>query len=322
MASELKPWRYEIKYGPDGEDGYSWVYDDHGVMVAPMRTHKAKEIVDRMNTRPAPAATDTGLETVGYVTPEWLAKHCSAHTITAQPTPAWTEAVVTRSQAEALLAAERAEHDNTIATLTSLITDNAAKDKLIQSLIDFDSEEVKRLEADNAAQAARIKELDRCHEGTIDLCNQKTARIKELEADLKTYQDGTADLVNEKIDAEFKAVDLEAKLEAAEKRAKTAERYLEEAKRQTRTARETADGWREAAFKRRDECDELRREHELLETRFAEVDHDRRGFQADALSWKQAFAAQSYKLHAALRAGDERVREAVRRAAEELRHGG
>ncbi len=35
-----------------------------------------------------------------------------------------------------------------------------------------------------AAKEARIKELDRCHEGTIDLCNQKTAQIEALEAKL------------------------------------------------------------------------------------------------------------------------------------------
>lgn len=67
MASELKPWRYEIKYGPEGEDAYSWVYDDHGAMVATMKTHKAKQIVDAMNTRPVPAATDTGLVTIGGI---------------------------------------------------------------------------------------------------------------------------------------------------------------------------------------------------------------------------------------------------------------
>lgn len=58
MASELKPWKYEIKYGPEGEDAYSWVYDDHGAMVATMKTHKAKEVVDRMNTPVAPVSPD------------------------------------------------------------------------------------------------------------------------------------------------------------------------------------------------------------------------------------------------------------------------
>lgn len=43
---------------------------------------------------------------------------------------------------------------------------------------------IRELEADNAALTARVEELDRCHEGTIDLCNQKTAQIEALEAKL------------------------------------------------------------------------------------------------------------------------------------------
>jgi len=68
-------------------------------------------IVERWNTRPAPAATDTGLETVGG---EYLDGH------TWKPMPAGvtdfalrgfkTRGLVTRSQAEELLAAERAEN--------------------------------------------------------------------------------------------------------------------------------------------------------------------------------------------------------------------
>ncbi|KAB2709676.1 hypothetical protein [Brucella intermedia] len=120
MASELKPWRYEIKYGPDGEDSYSWVYDDQGVMVAPMRTHKAKEVVDHMNTRPAPvdanllasnpvddkiapdtdgnapAATDTGLVTYAHDNGTLSGLSRNEH-------GPWC----LRSQAEELLAAER-----------------------------------------------------------------------------------------------------------------------------------------------------------------------------------------------------------------------
>ncbi len=81
--------------------------------------------------------------------------------------------LVTRSQAEEILAAERAEHDNTLATLFNNILREAEL-----------TDECTALKADNAAQAARIKELDRCHEGTIDLCNQKTAQIEALEAKL------------------------------------------------------------------------------------------------------------------------------------------
>lgn len=74
------------------------------------------------------------------------------------------------------------------AVIENLKNNIAAKDKLIQSLIDFDSEEVKRLEADNAAKDAsynklkadwlnagcKIMELESGNAGLI-------ARIKELE---------------------------------------------------------------------------------------------------------------------------------------------
>ncbi|WP_128094039.1 hypothetical protein [Brucella pituitosa] len=98
---------------------------------------------DELNTRPAPAATDTGLVTVGYVTPGWLAKHCSAHTITAQPTPAWTEAVVTRSQAEAIIAVERAMR-------------KTAEQRLAQS-----QDDLKQVRADNAALTVEIERLQK-----------------------------------------------------------------------------------------------------------------------------------------------------------------
>ncbi|NKB96831.1 hypothetical protein HED48_23490 [Ochrobactrum intermedium] len=87
---------------------------------------------------------------------------------------------VTRSQAEELLAAERAEKEiaerNRDAARENFLTMQKTAAKLL--------ERAEKAEADNAAQAARIKELDRCHEGTIDLCNQKTAQIEALEAKL------------------------------------------------------------------------------------------------------------------------------------------
>lgn len=42
-------WRYEIKYGPEGEANYAWVYDADGEMVCTAKTHHAKAIVTRMN---------------------------------------------------------------------------------------------------------------------------------------------------------------------------------------------------------------------------------------------------------------------------------
>lgn len=134
-------------------------------------------------TRPAPAATNTGLETLSVeLTP-------SGHPYMKSDQEG---DYVTRSQAEELLAAERAKterwHKKAMDAGVIVHSDGTTSHPMRKDLDD--------LKADNAAQAARIK---------------------EMEADLKTYQDGTADLVNEKIDAEFKAVDLEAKLAAAEK---------------------------------------------------------------------------------------------------------
>lgn len=120
MANELKPWKYDIQYGPEGEANYAWVYDDQGVMVATMKTHKAKEIVERMNTRPATPVE--GLETVRYEIIETLPSgsirwQCTEHKLSANSIavnnehPSVVNALVHRSQAEAIIAAERAEND-------------------------------------------------------------------------------------------------------------------------------------------------------------------------------------------------------------------
>ena len=124
------------------------------------------------NTRPAPAATDTGLETVGEVsTVRESVAAFAGHMSSGQLKPG--DLLCLRSQAEKLLAAER-ERSLFLKTAMEIAqTHCGLKDKTIASL-----------EADNAAKDARIKELDRCHEGTIDLCNQKTAQIKALEAKL------------------------------------------------------------------------------------------------------------------------------------------
>jgi hypothetical protein len=45
-------WRYEIQYGPDGEDYYAWVYDEKGNMVCTAKTHHAIAIVKAMTTTP------------------------------------------------------------------------------------------------------------------------------------------------------------------------------------------------------------------------------------------------------------------------------
>ncbi|QNQ43008.1 hypothetical protein [Brucella intermedia] len=142
------------------EQRQSWVRGNVGL------SRDERGMTSPVMPRPAPAATDTGLVTVAqaYVNEDGECEEI-----------AWIEGLfphpeciqlVTRSQAEELLAAERADK--------RIWMEKAA----------IEAERVQRLEADNAAQAARIKELDRCHEGTIDLCNHKTAQIEALEAKL------------------------------------------------------------------------------------------------------------------------------------------
>ncbi|WPM80937.1 hypothetical protein R5W60_04360 [Brucella pseudintermedia] len=165
----------------------------------------------------APAATDTGLVTVAK---QWkvTAKNWSGLKPDISE-PFDERELVTRSQAEELLAAEREKvlflktameiaqthcglKDKTIDSLeadnaalihdlnrikdheTELVNDNEVKDREIERL----TKSLIIEEQLNAAKAARIKELERCHEGTIDLCNQKTAQIEALEAKLTAYE--------------------------------------------------------------------------------------------------------------------------------------
>lgn len=296
MASELKPWKYEIKYGPEGEDAYSWVYDDNGAMVATMKTHKAKEIVDRMNTPVAPVSPQgivisnrfyehlialTGyhitrpptpdhefvnvcngdlrklsdfMDTVAPVSPDatgkcgeletvgWLWEYAQYRTedrgyygyetVITENSPADhvspiekvrnSRELVTRSQAEELLAAK----DAYLREINELLDAGQGDDDGAQILPDF--EDGMSVLGKVEACLALLEDRRDVIEGFEADNATKAARIKELEADLKTFQDGTADLVNEKIDAEFRAVDLEAKLTAAEKALKTARPYVED----------------------------------------------------------------------------------------------
>lgn len=143
MASELKPWKYEIKYGPEGEDAYSWVYDDHGAMVATMKTHKAKEIVDRMNTPVAPVSPDITGKCGELVTVLWgNARSLSQphdpvvweRVCASYPRPYYTVELVTRSQAEELLAEEREKVLFLKTAMEIAQTHCGLKDKTIDSL--------------------------------------------------------------------------------------------------------------------------------------------------------------------------------------------
>lgn len=48
-VTQMVVWRYEIKYGPDVEENYAWVYCGKD-MVATMRTHHAMYICKAMNS--------------------------------------------------------------------------------------------------------------------------------------------------------------------------------------------------------------------------------------------------------------------------------
>ncbi|MCO7727822.1 hypothetical protein NJB93_14620 [Brucella intermedia] len=186
------------------------------------------------NTRPAPAATDTGLVTVG-----WLWEYAQYRTddrgyygyetvITENnPTDHVSPAeklrnvreLVTRSQAAELLAAERVKNETqaeTIDKLHGIITN---------------------LEADNAAQAARIKELEETKaviaadkKTLLDLAATNGDKVTALEAKLATANALVTCCCGDLVDAHnmgsghspvdqyhYAMMQLEAKLAAAEK---------------------------------------------------------------------------------------------------------
>jgi len=174
---------------------------------------------DRWNTRAAPAATDTGLVTVAYETWDGDLVYrfngpCNKD-----------DALVYRSQAEELLAAERAEKEQAKGDLTRVLVHFVREhfpenttfkpfDDLIGLITQFDNastiareyaSRIHVLEADNAAQDARIKELEKINANLMgddeDRPRYTTKRLK-LEISRATEA-------------------LEAKLAAAEKDAAT-----------------------------------------------------------------------------------------------------
>jgi len=153
------------------------------------------------NTRPAPATTDTGLETVGEVsTVRESVAAFAGHMSSGQLKPG--DLLCLRSQAEKLL---------------------AAKDKLIQSLIDFDSEEVKRLEAKLEVERAEKEIAERNRDAAREnfLTMQKSAaklleRAEKAEADnaalihdLTRIKDHETELVNDNAAMDARIKELE-----------------------------------------------------------------------------------------------------------------
>jgi len=156
MANELKPWKYDIQYGPDGEENYAWVYDNHGAMVATMKTHKAKEIVDRMNTRPATPVE--GLDSYEYGFPSMTKVERGGD---------WCD----RSQAEAIIAVERAQSVRWAASCGELFS------------------EVETLKADNAALTARVKELAEALETEKNLADRLASALEYIDDYSLSYPD-------------------------------------------------------------------------------------------------------------------------------------
>lgn len=146
MASELKHPEW-IWYGKDDE-GNSRISTGRWAKHACQMRYKLAEIqpTEHDHTRPAPAATDTGLVTVawqrnigGSDVENWVS-HFILDLDAALGCP--VRELVTRSQAVELLAAERAEKE---------IAERANERCL---------KETSKLRADNAALTARVKELE------------------------------------------------------------------------------------------------------------------------------------------------------------------
>lgn len=235
-----------------------------------------EELRNVWNTRPAPAATDTGLETVGFVANGYFSQPRSERDwdeiFQSVRTPENFTAVVTRSQAEELLAAERAEnnrlreinkaHCETVNTLTisgARLDDTIRKLKadaenfadeikeaayeawpeandvgsdapdIIRQLgreraeflaeVEDLKDKLYRAEADNAAQAARIKELEAVYErlGQQALKDRNLRNEAQSDADLWRFSVDMGDHPSLLVKVWKQRKALEAKLAAAEK---------------------------------------------------------------------------------------------------------
>lgn len=182
----------------------------------------ALEEAARITVRPAPAATDTGLETVGY----WLTGH-TAITTSKKEWSSWkldpyTDELVTRSQAEELLAAKdqlisdlRLEIESLSAIVSTGIDDVAGA-----SLDDLET----ALAAERAESERLRTYILRAEKAETDNA-VKDARIKYLEDAIKAKGGNEHSPTQDAYDLACKAIEkhrdrvetLEAKLAAAEK---------------------------------------------------------------------------------------------------------
>ncbi|TWH01400.1 hypothetical protein L614_002400000050 [Ochrobactrum sp. J50] len=191
------------------EQRQSWVRGNIGL------SRDERGMTSTVMHRPAPAATDTGLETFSVEVTS------SGHPyMKSDPDGDY----VTRSQAEEILAAEREKKDELEAawlTAEGIISDLKAENERLRLNAhthqrQFSAANVRaknmtqkclRLEADNAALTARVKELE---EINADLCRSH----------------GVLNVTGAKLEGRVEA--LEAKLAAAEKALKTARPYVED----------------------------------------------------------------------------------------------
>jgi hypothetical protein len=141
------------------EQRQSWVRGNVGL------SRDERGMTSPVMPRPAPAATDTGLVTVAK---QWKVTAKNWSGLKPEISEPFDEReLVTRSQAEELLAAERAEKekerlrfegdlDKWMKIIGAGITGYQPE---AYALMDLACQELVKLRADNAAQAARIKEL-------------------------------------------------------------------------------------------------------------------------------------------------------------------
>jgi len=186
--------------------GYSRENECWFVRFYPYQTEQQASEAAAAFTRPAPAATVTGLVTVAWQHQDYDEWHETRVPKYHKNRGKNVRELVTRSQAEELL---------------------AAKDKLIQSLIDFDSEEVKRLEAKLEVERAEKEIAERNRDAAREnfLTMQKSAaklleRAEKAEADnaalihdLTRIKDHETELVNDNAAMDARIKELETELE-------------------------------------------------------------------------------------------------------------
>ncbi|KAB2699398.1 hypothetical protein F9K79_09910 [Ochrobactrum sp. Kaboul] len=186
IASELKRDIWEVAnqlagyVGPNTDERLAQFL----IREAEAATKLAERIVELENTRPAPAATDTGLVTVAKQHRLIRGGYRGSWQPYAAPIFAddkyETRELCERSQAEELLAAERAEKEQ-LQQLVKELANNNGQDVLamLQSL-----KYARKLEADNAAKDVRIKAFVEYEQEAEGIKEMQLGKIEALEAKL------------------------------------------------------------------------------------------------------------------------------------------